>query len=341
MKEKESGQLMIIVALGMVALMGFVAVVVDLGNAYSQRRLAQNAADAAAMAAILKVRTSDPSTLGSTIHDEIVDEIVDEIERVADLNGYAQVDLVNTNFLGTAGNILGPVNSYGGSLSDVAGVTVKTYISYNTYFAGIVGINTMTSGAHATAMSLLVDSLTGVDLTPIAVRDHPDGNSSNYEVGTNYPLWNSEKETPGNAGWLDFDAGSNGTPDLRDWITDGFDSNLNPFTFYDDLAGQTPGDSETDKTLPFPSWLEGDPGLKVGAQPAVDGLIGQSITILLYSKIVDPGANARYRVVGMAQFRVTSANKDAINGTFERKVVAGDPSQTPTTSNMSTIRLTQ
>jgi Putative Flp pilus-assembly TadE/G-like len=335
MKEKESGQLMIIVALGMVALMGFVAVVVDLGNAYSQRRLAQNAADAAAMAAVRMIRMSDPSTLGSFIHGEIV--------RVAGLNGNAQVDPVNTNYLGTTGSILGQVNSYGGSLSDVAGVTVKTYISYNTYFAGIVGINTMTSGAHATAMSLAVDSVTGVALRPIAVREHPDGDSTKkYEVGSSYLLWDSKKESPGNAGWLDFDAGSNGAKELTGWITDGFGSNLNPFTFYHDRADQTPGDSETNKTLRFPSWLEGNPGVKASAKSAVEGLIGKSITIVLYSKITGSGANCKYRVVGMAQFSVTSADeKDAIYGTFQRMVVASDPSPTPTTGNTSTIRLTQ
>ena len=129
-------------------------------------------------------------------------------------------------------------------------------------------------------------------------------------------------------------------------VTDGFGSNLNPFTFYHDRADQTPGDSETNKTLPFPSWLEGNPGVKDSAKSAMEGLmeglIGKSITIVLYSKITGSGANCKYRVVGMAQFSVTSADeKDAIYGTFQRMVVAGDPSQIPTTSNMSTIRLTQ
>ena len=48
--KREPGQIMVLLALGLVALLGFTALAVDLGMAYADRRQAQNAADAAALA---------------------------------------------------------------------------------------------------------------------------------------------------------------------------------------------------------------------------------------------------------------------------------------------------
>ncbi len=50
-RDGERGQVLVIAALLMTALVGFLALVVDVGNAYAQRRYMQNAADAAALAA--------------------------------------------------------------------------------------------------------------------------------------------------------------------------------------------------------------------------------------------------------------------------------------------------
>lgn len=325
---------MIIVAIGMTAIMGFAAVAVDLGNAYSQRRLAQNAADAATMAAVRMVRMIDPSTPGSTIYSEI--------QRMAALNGNAQVDSPNTVFVDAAKNSLGQVSSFTGSLDNVVGVRVATHIQYHTYFASILGFDTLTSGGKATAMCFSITSPTGVNLVPIAVREHPDGDSSkNYQPGTEYTLWDDGKECPGNAGWLDFDAGANGSPALRDWLQNGFkSSDGNPFTFYRDAAGQLPGDSVTSKSMPFPAWLQGDTGITSSAGEAASSLVGKSVTLILYSRLVANGSNARYRAVGLAQFTITSADKNLIKGTYQRMVVAGDYSEIPTTSTMSTVRLT-
>lgn len=48
--KREPGQVIVLVALGLVALLGFTALAVDMGMAYADRRQAQNAADAAALA---------------------------------------------------------------------------------------------------------------------------------------------------------------------------------------------------------------------------------------------------------------------------------------------------
>src|SRR5688572_12970186 len=52
-EKKEDGQVLILIVFGLIGLIGMTALVVDGGLAYSDRRNAQNAADAAAWAAAL------------------------------------------------------------------------------------------------------------------------------------------------------------------------------------------------------------------------------------------------------------------------------------------------
>ncbi len=344
MRDGQSGQLMIIVALGMVVILGFAALVVDMGNGYSQKRLAQNAADGAALAAIRMVRMSPSDTPGSTVYGEIA--------RVAGLNGGAQVDSATTFFLDVDGNSLGPVNSYAGALDQVAGVRVTTRIQYNTHFAGIVGVNSLTSGGKATATSLRISGITGTPVLPIAVPAHPDGDESR-EYDPDYPdpytIWRSDSSyAPGNAGWLDFDGGNSPSGQLADWLNGGFESSSgNPFTYYE--SGSSPGPEHESATLPVPSWVGGDTGLSNSTDvrtvlSGMDDLGGQSVTVLLFDLLYGTGSGARFRIVGFAQFRIVSvdthSSPETIQARFEQMVLPGNPSSTPTTGSMSTVRLT-
>ncbi len=344
MSEGQSGQLMIMVAVGLVVILGFAAVVMDLGNGYSQKRLAQNAADGAALAAMRMVRMSPSDTPGSTIYSEIV--------RLASLNGGARVDAGNTIFLDVTKNSLGPVDGHTGSLNQVAGVRVSTQIQYNTLFAGVVGVNTLTSGGRATAMSLWIDGVTGTTVLPIAVPAHPGGDTSqNYDPDATDPyiIFSSDNNNAaGNVGWLDFDGGNSPSGQLADWLNGGFQSSsVNPFSY--DEYGDTPGAAHASATLPVPSWVEGDTGLSNSsdvrtALSGLDDLGGRSVTVLLFDRVEGTGQGARYRIVGLAQFRIVSvdlhSNPETVSARFERMVLPGDPSSTPTTSDMSTVRLT-
>ncbi len=61
-RRRDRGQVMIMVAIGMVVLVGFVAVAVDVGYAMSERRQVQSAADSAAMAAAVAAMNSGGSS---------------------------------------------------------------------------------------------------------------------------------------------------------------------------------------------------------------------------------------------------------------------------------------
>src|SRR2546430_7621743 len=66
----ERGQVLVMAALMMTALLGMLGLVIDVGNAYAQRRFMQNGADAAAVAAARYMATNrstanDPGVMGT------------------------------------------------------------------------------------------------------------------------------------------------------------------------------------------------------------------------------------------------------------------------------------
>lgn len=269
---------------------------------------------------------------------------------MAALNGGAQVD--TDEFLDVDRNSLGAMTGYGGSLGDVAGVRVVTRIQHSTNFAGVLGVNSLTSGGRAAAMSLAIGGLTGTTVLPIAVPSHPDGDPSrDYDpaAATPYTIWSSDSSNAaGNVGWLDFDGGNSSSGQLSGWLADGFLSgSSNQFTYCE--YGDTPGAEQQSATLPIPSWVQGDTGLSNSSDVRtalhnLDEAGGQSVTVVLFDRIEGTGSGAQYRVVGLAQFRIVSvdthSNPETVSARFERMVLPGDPSATPTTGNMSTIRLT-
>ncbi|MGD9146084.1 MAG: pilus assembly protein TadG-related protein, partial [Anaerolineae bacterium] len=80
-KDRESGQSIIIIAAAVVVLLALVALVVDVGNAYAQRRRAQNAVDAAALAGARRLAERAIGEVVLEIH------VLNDVNRFADENG--------------------------------------------------------------------------------------------------------------------------------------------------------------------------------------------------------------------------------------------------------------
>ena len=132
----EKGQALILIVLAIFGLVGLTGLTIDGGNAYSDRRHAQNAADAAVLAAALtKVRGGDWQTAG---FDRAADNNYDN-------NGTTNiVQVVSPPVTGTyAGN------------PDYIQVLITSYV--DTYFAGVVGINQMTNKVQAVSKTKLSD----------------------------------------------------------------------------------------------------------------------------------------------------------------------------------------
>jgi Flp pilus assembly protein TadG len=65
------GQVLVLVVLGLVAVLAFVGLAMDSGRVYQTRRLLQNAADAAAIAAALELATNRSNTTQASLWDKI------------------------------------------------------------------------------------------------------------------------------------------------------------------------------------------------------------------------------------------------------------------------------
>ncbi len=242
----QSGQSMVLIGLMMIVFIAMLAVILDGGYAYVQRRNAQTAADAGAMAGARELCLTGNPTIA-------IDAAIDyAIIR----NRALEADVV----------VLG------------GEVEVTTRIPFATFFGSILGRPSITSSAIAAANCFAPSRAEGI--LPIAWHCPPDnieldtyGNQycdfqtydgvGDPDISELYIIMNSRKvgeeddpfcmlEGPvncdldgdgdeellvgGNRSWLDLSGGGGGAAELVDWIENGFPDDVNMHTWY---AGQS------------------------------------------------------------------------------------------------------
>ena len=177
----QKGQVLILVALGIVGLVGITALAIDGGNAFSERRRAQNAADTASMAAAREmVDDMFMETDGTIILAEDGDghDFNWAAFTLANTNGYNDDGTTNTVTvnnppgLNCKGDTNGPyLDSLGHDISDQY-IQVMIDININTFFAQVVGIDQTHSCVEAVAYAeppysaILYDGSSVVALAP-------------------------------------------------------------------------------------------------------------------------------------------------------------------------------
>ncbi len=171
----ESAAVMVLVALGLVVIMGAAAMVVDVGLLYSERAKASNAIDAAVMAGIREL-PDDPSSALAVA------------QNYAQMNGF---DLAEVTF--TLGyNDEGEAISLSGDVDTDMGMV----------FAPVLGINTGDVKAHAKARVGPVGGFTnGNGVIPIGIRQ---SELPNFEEETNPSLIIKEGGGDGDNGWFGY-----------------------------------------------------------------------------------------------------------------------------------------
>lgn len=174
----ERGQSIVIVALVFVGLVALAGLAIDGGNLFVQRRQAQNAADASALAGTRLIaqviQTCDPIDMPA--FDAEVDRTINryaEQNGVRDTNGVAG-DEVNDNviahYVDKDGTPLGQVGETGALPLGAAGVRAEIKDRDATFFLSVVGIQEIPSSAPAMALTGVVKQLPGGGpLLPIAV----------------------------------------------------------------------------------------------------------------------------------------------------------------------------
>ncbi|MBI5033919.1 MAG: hypothetical protein HZB51_25650 [Chloroflexi bacterium] len=307
--KREEGQSIIIVAAGLVALIALMAMVVDAGNAYVQRRQTQNAIDAASQAGTIALAKA---LRDSSVHYGDIDSAV---RAYAGANGLDKTK-IKVYFVGqdAAGNkviIPNPVASYGntsvnktinynGTVYTLVGVQAEGTKNFPTFFAGLIGFKDMDVAANGASYARC-GACSGNGLFPIVVAaglfDNlpapPPTEQSNKSYY--YTIWENKKNmagvSAGNFGYIQWPGNQPSATTLA--------YNMDNAENYVSGIWQV-GDS-----------VSGDPGISAGTAVMdalarrVSGPLSSFVTLPVYDTFSDSGNNRTYRIKGFARFRLT------------------------------------
>lgn len=234
------GQVLVIVAGGLIVMIALTGVVVDGGFAWGQQRDNQNAADAAAEAGAVVLAET---LTGVTRTDG---DVLNAVNASVAANG---VDKVGAWYTNRAGDLVDGTCAVVTSTADAAevgggfippctnaqglGVQADTSKTFDTFLVRVIGFNTLTATADATAVSGYLQEVCASDgdclvlpvtvpLNGVTCNGNGDVQPSNpvaewpyYNVTVTIPLC---KNNPGNVGWLDWTPTAGGTSELIDVI---------------------------------------------------------------------------------------------------------------------------
>lgn len=204
------GQVIVILALALVAIVAMVALVIEGGNAFAQQRVTQNGADAAANAGA--VALAQELGASGTITDS---NVAAAVNNVADENRLTTRTAYYTNvagkYLDGSGTVVADRSQaavVGGGVIplNAQGVHVAGSRTFETSFARVVGINDFAASADATAVA---GRLTGGAFLPVVFPINIVDCEQNGDLGTGEANWEiSQPDGP--------DAGSE--PDGQEYI---------------------------------------------------------------------------------------------------------------------------
>jgi Flp pilus assembly protein TadG len=142
---RSGGQILVIFAVGLVAIIAMVALVVEGGNVFGQQRIAQNGSDAASTAGAVVVaeKLSGKTRTGA--------DVASAVATASTENHLANVTAEYTDDFGEP--IGQAVTSVGDIPADARGVHVKGDRVVETTFARAIGITSLTASADATTVA--------------------------------------------------------------------------------------------------------------------------------------------------------------------------------------------
>ena len=226
------------IVLSMTVVLAATAMVIDGGNAMSQQRGTQNATDAAALAAAVVIAEK----MGGETRDD--DDVEDTMVSVFGDNA---ASMGTSYYVDYDYNIVGTVGRGGSIPSDAAGVQATGTRTFDTFLAGMIGLDTWDAGAQATAIAGALRSICsasdGCGVMPVTFSipiTACDGTNRPLRVGVDWALVSLDvaladssgqyesivplcKNGPGGVGWLDMGCGGNLESEIRTLCNGPFD----------------------------------------------------------------------------------------------------------------------
>ena len=341
------GQLLVVFALSLVVIILAVGLVIDGGNAWSQRRSAQNLADFAALAGT-KVVSANFSAPGTQTNATVKSAV----EAALSANGLATTALGTdyaASYVNNSGALVSGYGPSGAIPSGVVGVQVSPSKSFKTYFLGVVGITSFTASATATARTGFYPGTyggPGGNLVPVGVNlatitgttECPPGAVVGSATPGCTPLALTQGDTvaPGQFQWLSWD-GTGNTPYLCSILGPPANSPVYtvPANGYINISGNT-GVSNSSCVRGQASPLEGINGwvslqttilvpiISPGPGPCPAGCFANGTPYP--PSVVGNGANATYNIIGFAGFELTGCSNPCIKnlqGVFRQAFFLG------------------
>lgn len=298
-RRQESGQVLVLFALSLTALILGTAVVVDGGFAFAQRRSTQNAADFAAMAGarILGMnKIGQPAGTAANVRGAIT-------ETLAANNA----TLASAQYVDTAGVAIRDVFPSGSIPSQAFGIVVEARSEWRPFLLGVVGVIDWAASARATART--TGASLGGAMLPLGIRDTVYNNlegcpQDDLVSCLDQNLTGGHLEIPGGFGWLSF--GIHGNGGKCDWdISLGMKADggcqQNQVFLQSQIwpepdshgccseVGNPPGSVDLVSTLTGNEW--GDLTHYIGP-PSIP------VWIPIWDRVENQGANAYYHIVG-------------------------------------------
>lgn len=279
-EDAERGQVLIQVALTIVVLLLFVALAIDVGNAYAERRQMQNAADAGALAGARELCLGNGAGAASA-----------KAQEYLLLNGVLTGDI-------QAGDIQ--------VINNVVDVTAR--VTADTFLMGLIGINNIDVAADAAAACGAATSACGLWPVGFSQSAWEDLYELGGGCGKKFAVWTEDNDNQELECDLDQDgtAGDDicdcyicqdefGDPfhvvssEGRAWLD--FSEAVAPYTDActapgcgaSELACHLRNDAGT--RIDLPTCISGDNGVKAGVKDDVESRIGDMLNIALYDGV--------------------------------------------------------
>ena len=145
----EQGQSLLIIGVVMVGLIALMGLAIDGGNLFMQRRRAQNAADAVALAA---TQVLAKAFCDDTVTENDVEAAIAQYAESHDMNSVDTTILAD--YVEDDGTVIRAVGDPPGRIPiGTQGISVTVASDYATYFVVIVGVDTAAASAQATALT--------------------------------------------------------------------------------------------------------------------------------------------------------------------------------------------
>lgn len=295
--DAEDGAVAILMAVCTIILVAVLAFLTDFGLAYANKQALQSGVDAASLAAGRHIAEKAlPNQTCDSIEAGMEDSAAAIVQEYFALNGTAADAAVGP---GPNGYI--ECNDNALMVSVVAAQTSPYILGTPFVEEGSDGI-----ALKSRAKAAVGPAGSALGIRPFAIcKVDAEALEAAYGQAYNIVLDNRTNRgcgvASGNFGLMDLDGGANGTPQVREWILNGYEREISAAP---------------------PTVLEGGPGDTGGGalDAQMDTVIGEDVVLPVFDSVVRDGANARYTISGFISVEICGfdfAGRRGIGGCFD------------------------